>query len=189
MVCASLLGSYKMPSGLGKTGTGTGQKAGWLGNATGVGCNLMLFLLGKRPLLGVRPEAVAGYRNGVNVVAIVVRIDEVGLDGQRHPRRYWGNCHPWRWRWNCQDCRLWGNANGECRPCDGALEYFGKVNNGLLLGVAELVGTRCDNGCVNGGGFWHRTLVRKELPYFGGALGYGIWDIQSVAAILFGSRT
>ena len=82
-------------------------------------------------------------------------------------------------------------ANGECRLCDGALGYFGEVNNGLLLGVAKLgkqggrgwigeslrQGTRCNNGCVDGGGFWHRTLVQKELHCFGGALSFGIGDI------------
>ena len=36
-----VLGSYKVPSGSRKTGTGTGKKAGWLGNGTGVGCNVM----------------------------------------------------------------------------------------------------------------------------------------------------
>ena len=77
-----MLGSYKVLSGSRKTGTGTGRKAVWLGNGTGVGCNVMRLLLGKMLLLAVRPEAVAGDRNGVNVVAIVVWIDEVGLDGK-----------------------------------------------------------------------------------------------------------
>ena len=198
----SVLGSYKVPSGLRKTGTGTGRKAGWLGNGTGVGCNVMRLLLSKRLLLAVRPEAVSGDSNGVNVFAIVVRLNEVGLDGQRHPRRYWGNFHPWGWRWNHQDCRLRGNADGECRLCDGALEYFGKVNNGLLLGVAELgkgggrvwidegllQGMRCDDGCVDGGGFRDRTLVRK-ISLFCGALGSGLRDITAVEAIVFRSRT
>ena len=178
-----------MPSGSQKTGTGTGRKSGWLGNGTGVGCNVMRLLLGKRPLLAVRLYAVAGDSNGVDVVSIVVWIDEFGLDSQRqprrywgncHPQRYWGNCHPWRWWWNRQDCRLLANNDGECRLRNGALEYFGEVNNGLLLGVAKLgkrgirgwigegisQGTRCADGCIDGGGFWHRTLVQKKNALF-----------------------
>ena len=106
MVCVLVLGSDKVLSGLRKTGTGSGRKSGWLVNGTGVGCNAMRILLDKKPLLAVRPEAVAGESNGVNVVAFVVRLDEFGLVGQRYPRRYWGKCHPWIWRCNRQDCRL-----------------------------------------------------------------------------------
>ena len=87
MVCVAVLGSDKVPSGLRTTGTGAGRKMGWLGHGTGVGCNVMRLLLDKRPLLAVRPEAVAGDSNGVNVVAIVVRLDAVRLDRQRHRRR------------------------------------------------------------------------------------------------------
>ena len=158
----------------------------------------MRLLLGKRPLLAVRPEAVAGDCNCVNVVSIVVGSNEVGMGGERHPRIYWGKFHPRRWRRKRQDCRLWGNNNGECHPqrwqskrqycrlwgnedgecmlCNGALEYFGEVNNGLLLGVDKLIkwggrgcigeglcqGPRCNDGCVEGEGFWHRTLVQKN---------------------------
>ena len=32
-----------------------------------------------------------------------------------------------------------GDDAGECRLCNDAFEYFDKVNNGLLLGIAELV--------------------------------------------------
>ena len=85
MVFALVLGSYKVPSGSRKAVIVTRQNAGWLGNGTGVGCNLMRLLLGKRSFLVVRPEAVAGYSNRVNVVTIVVQLDEVGLDRQRHP--------------------------------------------------------------------------------------------------------
>ena len=88
MICVSVPSSYKVPIGLHKVGTGTGIKAGWLGNITGVGCNVMRLLIGQWPLLTVRPEAVAGDSNGVYVVAIVVRINEVGMYGQRHPQRY-----------------------------------------------------------------------------------------------------
>ena len=198
-----MLDSDKVPSGSRKTGTVTGRKAGWLGNGTGVGYNVMRLLLGKRPFLSVRPEEVEGGINGVDIVAIIVWLDEVGLDEQRYPWRYWGNCHPrmywgnchprrywgncrprryWggchprRSRWNRQDCRLWENANGECRIRDGAIEYSGEVKNGLLLVVAVLgkqgdrvcigeglhEGTRCNSGYVDGGGFWHRTLVREN---------------------------
>ena len=33
---------------------------------------------------------------------------------------------------------MWGNDDRECRLSDGAFEYFGKFNNGLLMGVTEL---------------------------------------------------
>ena len=68
--------------------------------ATGVGCILMGLLFGKRPLLAVQPEAVAWDSNGVDVAAIVVRIDAVGMDGQRYPPRYWEKFHPRKY---------WGN--------------------------------------------------------------------------------
>ena len=69
----------------------------------------------------------------------------------------------------------------------------------MLLGVAKLgkrggrgwigeglrQGTRCNDGCIDGGGFWHLTLVRKELHCFGDTIGSGLQDIQSVAAIVF----
>ena len=60
MVCASALGSYKVPSGSRKMGTGIGIKAGWLGNGTGVVSNAIRLLLGKRALLAVWLEAVEG---------------------------------------------------------------------------------------------------------------------------------
>ena len=40
----------------------------------------MRLLIGNRPLLAVKLEAVAGESNGVDVVAIVARLDKVGLD-------------------------------------------------------------------------------------------------------------
>ena len=55
MVCALVLGSDKVPSGSHKMGTETVQKAGSLGNGTGVGCNVMRPLIGKRPFLAVQP--------------------------------------------------------------------------------------------------------------------------------------
>ena len=152
----------------------------------------MCILIGKRTVLAVQQKAVAGNCNGVNIVAIVVWLNEVGQDGKRHPLAYWGNCCPWRWRHNCQDCRLQGNEDGEFRICDGADEYFGEVNNGFLMDVAEMekwggrgwIGEglcqsmHCNNICVDGRGLGHRTLVRKQLHCFGGTLGSGLRDIN-----------
>ena len=73
----------------------------------------------------------------------------------------------------------------------------------MLMGVAEQgkrggrgwigegirQGTYCDNGCVSGGVFRHRKLVREKLHCFGGALGSGLQYIKLVAAIVFGNRT
>ena len=101
------------------------------------------------------------------------------------------------------DCRLRRNDDGEFRLSDGAFGYFGEVNDGLLLGVAEMgkqgcrrwvgegfcPGSRCDDGCIDGGCFWHWTLVWKEFHCFGGALGSGLWNIKSVAAIVFRGGT
>ena len=75
----ALLVSDKVPSGSRITGTGAGQKMGWLGHSTGVSCTVMRVLLDKRPFLEVRPEAVVGDSNSVDVVAIVVQIDEVRI--------------------------------------------------------------------------------------------------------------
>ena len=77
MVCAAVLGSDKVPSGLLITGTGAGRKMGWLGHDAGVGCNVIRLLRGKGSLLAVRPEAVAGDSNGVNVFTIGVRLDDM----------------------------------------------------------------------------------------------------------------
>ena len=98
---------------------------------------------------------------------------------------------------------MWANDDGECRLSDGALKCFGEVNNGLMLGIIKLgkrgdrvwigeglrQGMRCNDGCIGGGGFRHRTLVWKKLHCFGGALGSGIRDIKLVASIVFFSRT
>ena len=70
-----------------------------------------------------------------------------------------------------------GNNDGECRLSSGAFEDFGEFNDGLLLGVAELVkrgfrrwvgeglcqGLRCDDGCIDGGCFGHWAL-HDALP-------------------------
>ena len=53
VVCAAVLGSDNVPSGSRITGNGAGRKTGWLGHGTGVGCNVMRLLLGKRQLLAV----------------------------------------------------------------------------------------------------------------------------------------
>ena len=87
VVCAAVLSSNKVPSGLRLTGTGAVRKTGWLDHGAGVGCNVMRLLRGKGSLLEVQPETVAGDRNCVDVVTIVVRIDDMRMDGQRHRRR------------------------------------------------------------------------------------------------------
>ena len=101
------------------------------------------------------------------------------------------------------DFRLRGNDDWECRLSDGDFKDFGKVNGGLLLGVAELVkrgcrrwvgeglcqGSRCDDGCIDGGCFRHWALVWKELHCFGCELGYGLWTIESVVVIVFRGGT
>ena len=69
------------------TGAGARRKTGWLGHGAGVGCNVMQILRGKGLLLAVRPEAVAGDSNGVDVVTIVVTIDDMKIDRHRHSWR------------------------------------------------------------------------------------------------------
>ena len=87
MVCAAVLGSDKVPSGSRITGTGAGRKTGWLGHGAGVVCNVMRILHVKGYLLAVRPEAVVGDSNGVDVVTILVGLDDMRIDGQRYRRR------------------------------------------------------------------------------------------------------
>ena len=84
MVGVAVLGSNKGPSDSLITGTGAVRKTGWLGHGAVVGCNIMWLLRGKGLLLAVQPEAVAGDSNGVNVVTILVHLDEMRMDGQRH---------------------------------------------------------------------------------------------------------
>ena len=92
-----------------------------------------------------------------------------------------------------------GNGGWECRLSNGAFKYFGKVNDGLLLGVAELgkqgcrrwvgeglyQGSRCDDGCIEGGCFGDWELVWKKLHCLGGELSYGLGNIETVTAIVF----
>ena len=87
MVCASVLGSYKVPSGSRITVAGARRKMGWLGHGAGVCCNIMRLLRGKGLLLAVQPEAVAGDSNGVDFVTMVVRLDDMQMHRQRHCRR------------------------------------------------------------------------------------------------------
>ena len=99
-----MLSSYKVPIGSRKMGTDTRRI--WMGNGTVVGCNVMQILLSKSLVLTVQLEAIAGDSNGVDVVAILVRLNEVGLDRQSHPWRNWGKFHHRRWQRKHQDCRL-----------------------------------------------------------------------------------
>ena len=65
IVCAAVLSSNEVLSGLGILGAGSRRKTGWLGHGAVVCCNIMRLLRGKGLLLEVRPEAVAGGRSGV----------------------------------------------------------------------------------------------------------------------------
>ena len=49
-------------------------------------------------------------------------------------------------------------------------------------------GSRCDDGCIDGGCFGHWALVWKELHCLGGALSSGLGNIETVAAIVFWGR-
>ena len=86
-VCVAVLCSNEVPSGLRITGAGARRKMGWMVHGAGVGCNVMRLVRGKGSLLAVQPEAVAGDSNGVDVVAILVRLDYMKMYGQRHCRR------------------------------------------------------------------------------------------------------
>ena len=55
VVCAAVLSSDEVPSGLRITGAGAGRKTGWLVHSAGVCCNIMQLLRGKGLLLAVRP--------------------------------------------------------------------------------------------------------------------------------------
>ena len=87
MVCAVVLSSDEVPSGLRITEAGARRKTGWLGHGAGVCCNIMRLLRGKGLLLAVRSEAVAGDSSGVDFVTIVFRLDDMHMDRQRHCRR------------------------------------------------------------------------------------------------------
>ena len=87
VVCAAVLISNEVPSGLRITGAGARRKKGWLGHSAGVCCNIMRLLHGKRLLLAVQQEALAVDSKVVNVVTIMVRLDDMKMDRQRHCRR------------------------------------------------------------------------------------------------------
>ena len=82
-----MLSSDEVPSGSLIMRAGSMRKTGWLGNGSGVGCNVMRLLRGKGLFLAVRPEAVSGDSNGVNVFTIVVRLNDMKMYGQRHCQR------------------------------------------------------------------------------------------------------
>ena len=83
-----------------------------------------------------------------------------------------------------------------CRIEDG-----GQVLNGIHLvdinfrkvccgrwvqqGVGEVMGSL--HGCISGGCFWHMSLLRKELDSLGCAFGAGLWNVDLVASVVFGS--
>ena len=87
MVCAEVLSSDEVPSGSRITGAGARRKTGWLGHDAGICCNIMRLLRSKGLVLAVRPEAVEGDSTSVSVVTIVVWLDDINMDRQRHCRR------------------------------------------------------------------------------------------------------
>ena len=66
VVCAAVLSSNEMLSGLGISRASSRRKTGWLVHGDGVSCNIMRLLRGKGLFLAVRPEAVAGDSSGVD---------------------------------------------------------------------------------------------------------------------------
>ena len=87
VVCAAVLSSDEVLSGSRIPGAGARRKTGWLGHGAGVCCNIMRLLRGKGLLLAVRPEEVAGESNGIDFFTIVVRLNDMNMDRQRHCRR------------------------------------------------------------------------------------------------------
>ena len=87
VVCASVLSSNEVLSGLGISGDGSRRKTGWLGHGAGVSCNIMRLLRGKGLLLAVRPEAVAGDSSGVDFFTLVVRLNDMQMHRRRHCQR------------------------------------------------------------------------------------------------------
>ena len=87
MVCAAVLSSNEVLSGLGISGAGSRRKTGWLGYGAGVCCNIMRLLRVKGLLLEVRPEALAGDRSGVDFFTLVVRLNDMQIHRQRHCQR------------------------------------------------------------------------------------------------------
>ena len=87
VVCAAVLSSNEMLSGLRIPGAGARRKTGRLGHGGGVCCNITRLLRRKGLLLVVRPEAVAGDSSGVNFVTMVVRLDDMQMHRNRHCQR------------------------------------------------------------------------------------------------------
>ena len=54
-------------------------------------------------------------------------------------------------------------------------------------GMGEVTGGFHDS--IARGSFWHRTLVRGKLDGLGCAFGTGLWNVEPVALVVFGSRT
>ena len=87
VVCAAMLSSDEVLSGLRIPGAGASRKTGWLVHGAGVCCNIMRLLRDKGLLLAVRTEAVAGESSGVDFVTMLVRLDDMQMHRQRHCRR------------------------------------------------------------------------------------------------------
>ena len=45
------------------------------------------------------------------------------------------------------------------------------------------------HGGITGGRFWHRALVREEMDVLGCEFGAGLWNVDPVASVVFGSGT
>ena len=83
------------------------------------------------------------------------------------------------------------------------IKHGGQVFNGVQLvginfskrfcrswvqqGVVKVTGSLHDG--ITGGRFWHRTLVREELYSLVCAFGAGLWNVDLVALVVFGSGT
>ena len=87
VVCAEVLSSNEMLSGLRIPGAGARRKTGWLVHGAGVCCNIMRLLRGKGLLLAVRTEVVAWGSIGVDFFTLVVRLDDMQMHRRRHCQR------------------------------------------------------------------------------------------------------
>ena len=87
VVCAAVLSSNEVLSGLGISGAGSRRKMGWLGHGAGVSCNMMRLLHGKGLLLAVQQEEVAGDSSSVDFFTLVVRLADMQIHRRRHCKR------------------------------------------------------------------------------------------------------
>ena len=87
MVCAAVLSSNEVLSGLDISGAGSRRKTGCLGHGASVCCNIMRLLRGKGFLLAVIPEAVAGDSSGVYFFTLLVRLAYMQMHRRRHCQR------------------------------------------------------------------------------------------------------